>query len=340
MVCAWRVYRRLLVLSTNRLQATSLRPVYNSPMSPETILDLVGNTPLVELRHMAPKPGIRILAKLEGQNPSGSVKDRIVKAMVEAAEQRGDLKPGHTIVEASTGNTAISLAMIGKQKGYGVRLAIPKGVTPSIADILQAYGAEVTWCESHAGMKGAVEVARQIAEADGSYCLGQFTDPTNVETHYRTTGEEIALEIPDLDVFVAGIGTGGTLMGVGRRLRESNPGVRVIGVEPQMGERLQGLRSLAEGYVPPLLNLEALDGRFLVSSAQAITATEAIIEKEGIMAGISSGAVLHTAQRVAQRMEQGTIVVMFADGGWKYLPARPWSAAREESATLDDTHWW
>ena len=307
---------------------------------PETLLDTIGNTPLVELCCLAPKPGIRIFAKLEGQNPSGSVKDRIVKAMVEAAEARGELKSGDTIVEASSGNTAIALAMVGKQKRYRVRVAIPLGVAPSVADILEVYGAEVTWCEPHAGMKGAVEVARRMAEADGHYCLGQFSDGVNTETHYRTTGEEIIRQAPEVAVFVAGIGTGGTLMGVGRRLRESNPDVRVIGVEPRLGERLQGLRSLAEGFVPPLLDLSHLDGRFLVDNASAITACRTIVQEEGIMAGVSSGAVLHVALRVAQRMDRGNIVVMFADGGWKYLPARPWDAAREGQADLDDTHWW
>ena len=309
-------------------------------MPSTTLLSLIGNTPLVELRRLAPKPGIRIFAKLEGQNPSGSVKDRIVMAMVEAAERRGDIKRGDTVVEASSGNTGISLAMVGKQKGYKVRLAIPRSVAPSVGDILAVYGAEVTWCEPHAGMKGAIDVARGMAEANGWYYLSQFTEPANTEAHYRTTGEEIARELPKLDVFVAGIGTGGTLMGVGRRLRESNPTVRVIGVEPRLGDRLQGLRSLEEGFVPPLLDLSQLDGRFLVDSASAIAATRAVIEAEGIMAGISSGAVLHVALRVAERMERGSIVVMFADGGWKYLPARPWDVAGDGSAKLDDTHWW
>ena len=314
--------------------------MYDRLVGTTTVLDLIGGTPLVELPRLSPKPGVRIFAKLEGQNPSGSVKDRIVLAMVEAAERRGDLKPGDTIVEASSGNTAIALAMVGKHKGYGVRVVLPEGVAPSIADILQLYGAEITWCQAPAGMKGAIDLARSLADAHGYYPLGQFTDPTNVEIHYRTTGLEIVRALPQVDVLVAGIGTGGTIMGVGRRLRETNPNVRVVGVEPRMGERLQGLRSLAEGYVPPLLDLGQLDARFLVDSASALEATRRVVQTEGILAGVSSGATLHVAFRVAQGMERGNIVVMFSDGGWKYLPASPWDAARRGAEALDEIHWW
>ena len=309
-------------------------------MSPANLLGLIGNTPLVELPRMAPKPGIRIFAKLEGQNPSGSVKDRIVLAMVEAAERRGDLRPGDTIVEASSGNTAIALAMVGKQKGYTVQVVIPKGVAPSIADVLDVYGADITWCEARAGMKGSIDLARQMAETHGYYCLGQFNDQVNLETHYRTTAQELLQALPTVDVFVAGIGTGGTIMGVGRRLRQSNPNVRIIGVEPRLGEQLQGLRSLSEGFVPPLLDLQQLDGRFLVDSARAIETTHALVRTEGILAGVSSGATLHAALRVADGMDRGNIVVMFSDGGWKYLPARPWEAAHEGARSLDEVHWW
>lgn len=314
--------------------------VYNRPMASTHLLDYIGNTPLVELRRLSPRRGIRIFAKLEGQNPSGSIKDRIVRAMVEAAEQRGDLRPGQTIVEASSGNTAIALAMVGKQKGYDVRLVIPKGVAPSISDILRFYGAEVTWCEPLAGMKGAIDLASALAQEHGFYALGQFTDRVNVEVHYQTTGREIAEALPEVDAFVAGIGTGGTIMGVGRRLREVNPGVRVIGVEPRMGDRLQGLRSLAEGFISPLLDLEQLNGRFLVDSATAMRMAHVVARTEGVLAGVSSGATLYAALRVAERMERGTIVVMFSDGTWKYLPARAWDAAAAGNEELDETHWW
>ena len=304
------------------------------------LLGMIGGTPLIELRHMSPNPGVRVFAKLEGQNPSGSIKDRIVLAMVEEAERRGDLKPGDTIVEASSGNTAIALAMVAKQKGYTARTVIPRDVAPSIGDILPVFGVEITWCESRGGMKGAIEAARTIAEDSGGYYLRQFSDLVNVETHYRTTGSEIAEELPEVDVFVAGIGTGGTIMGVARRLRETSPNVKIIGVEPRMGERLQGLRSMSEGFMPPLMDLSMLDGRFLVDSASAIESARRVIETEGILAGVSSGAALDVALRMAQRIERGNVVVMFSDSAWKYLPARPWGAAGVRAEALDETYWW
>ncbi len=309
-------------------------------MPDATLLGLIGDTPLVELRRMAPKPGVRIFAKLEGQNPSGSVKDRIALAMVEQAEEQGLLHPGDTIVEASSGNTAIALAMIAKQKGYAVRVVIPGEVAPSIGDLLELYGAEITWCEPRAGMKGAIDLALETSREHGFHYVGQFDNPMNLQTHYATTGDEIARALPDVDVLVAGIGTGGTITGVGRRLREANPDVKIVGVEPRMGEALQGLRSLSEGYVPPLLDLNLLNRRFLVDNATAIDMSRRIVEREGIMAGISSGAALHAAFRVAEDLLRGNIVVMFSDGGWKYLPARPWDAARSGSEALDETHWW
>ena len=309
-------------------------------MSDATLLGLIGDTPLVELRRMAPKPGVRIFAKLEGQNPSGSVKDRIALAMVERAEQQGLLHPGDTIVEASSGNTAIALAMIAKQKGYAVRVIIPGEVAPSIGDLLELYGAEITWCEPRAGMKGAIDLALEMSQEDGFHYVGQFDNPMNLQTHYATTGDEIAGALPVVDVLVAGIGTGGTITGVGRRLREANPDVKIVGVEPRMGEALQGLRSLSEGYVPPLLDLNLLSRRFLVDNATAIDVSRRIVEREGILAGISSGAALHAAFRVADDLPKSNIVVMFSDGGWKYLPARPWDAARSGSEALDETHWW
>lgn len=304
------------------------------------LLHLIGNTPLVELPRLSPKPAVRLFAKLEGQNPTGSVKDRIVRRMVEKAEDRGDLKAGSTIVEASSGNTAIALAMIGKQRGYQVRVVIPHDVAPSIADILALYDIDVTWCPSDGGMKAAIDLARDMAETNGFYYLDQFDDQENIATHYETTGKEIVEVLPKVDVFVAGIGTGGTIMGVGRRLREVNPAVRLIGITPQIGERLQGLRDLSEGYLPPLLDLDTLDGRFLVDSVTAMEASERVAQTEGILAGISSGATLSVALRLAADLDQGTIVMMFSDGGWKYLPARPWDAAKAASGGLDDTHWW
>jgi cysteine synthase B len=309
-------------------------------MPPTSLLQLIGNTPLVELSHLSPKSGVRLFAKLEGQNPSGSIKDRIVLALVESAEQKGKLKAGDTIIEASSGNTAIALALVGKHKGYAVEVVLMKGVAPSIPDILRLLGARVTWCEPRAGMKGAIDMATRLAQEQGHLLLGQFTEAENPEAHYRTTGQEIVSVLPEVDAFVAGIGTGGTIMGVGKRLREDNSKTLLFGVEPKMGERLQGLRSLAEGFLPPLLDLSQLDGRFLVDSASAFEAARMVAQAEGILVGASSGAVLHAALRVAQRMDKGTIVVMFSDGGWKYLPARPWDAAHQGEAALDETTWW
>jgi cysteine synthase B len=309
-------------------------------MPPLPLLSLVGNTPLVELEKLSPKPGVRLFAKLEGQNPSGSVKDRIVKAIVEKAEREGRLKPGDTLIDASSGNTAIALAMLSKQKGYNARVVIPQGVPPSIVDLLRLFGAEVTWCDSHAGMKGAVDEAQRQADTYGYYALSQFTDEENIQAHYGGTGCEIAEALPKVDAFIAGIGTGGTIMGAGRRLREANPNVRVIGVEPRLGERLQGLRSLSEGFASPLLDIGQLDGRFLVDSASALKMVRTVVGTEGIVAGVSSGACLSAALRVADRMERGNIVMMFSDGGWKYLPSRPWDATEEDATALDETHWW
>jgi cysteine synthase len=308
-----------------------------STLSP---LGMVGNTPLVELKNLSPRAGIRIFAKLEGGNPSGSVKDRIVLAMIEAAESRGQLKAGDTIVEASTGNTAIALAFVAKQKGYKMKVILPKGVVPSMADVLYLYGAELEWCEPSGGMRGAIEAAKALAAENGVHELGQFTRAENIDTHYRTTGSEIVDAMDSVDVFVAGIGTGGTIMGVGKRLRETFPDVKVIGVEPRLGDRLQGLRSLAEGYIPPLLDLDTLDGRFLVDSASAIAAARRVVESEGLLVGVSSGATLVGALRVAERIDTGNIVVMFSDGGWKYLPAQPWDAAAQQDQRLDEVHWW
>ena len=309
-------------------------------MPPRDLLDTIGHTPLIELKRLSPRPGIHIYAKLEGSNPSGSVKDRIARAMVEQLEQRGELTPGATLVEASTGNTAIALAMVAKQRGYHLKVVVPEGVVPSISDILELYGAEILWVKPRAGMGGAIETARRLAAERGWVAMGQFTREINLQVHEDTTGAEIAADLPEVDAFVAGIGTGGTIMGVGRRLKAMRPEVRIIGVEPHMGEQLQGLRSLEEGFRPPLLDLDLLDGRFLVSSVHALRRMREVVATEGVMAGVSGGACLHAALRVAERMEQGHIVVMFSDGGWKYLPARPWTAVAAGDRCLDETHWW
>ena len=309
-------------------------------MGTSTLLDLIGNTPLVQLPRLSPKPGIRIFAKLEGQNPSGSIKDRIALGLVESAERQGHLRAGSTIVEASSGNTAIAAALVGKQKGYQVELVIPTEVAPSIEDVLALYGVTITWCKPQGGMTMALKLAKEKAESFGYHLLGQFTNAVNVDTHYNTTGAEIVSQLATVDAFVAGIGTGGTIMGVGKRLREANPNVRVIGVEPYPGERLHGIRSLSEGFIPPLFDLKQLDGRFLVDSANAFKNARMATQQEGIVAGVSSGATLSVALRLADKMERGNIVVMFADGGWKYLPAKPWNVLPKDLDGLDNAHWW
>ncbi len=305
-----------------------------------SLLDTIGDTPLIELTRMGAPEGVSVFAKLEGHNPSGSIKDRIAAALVADLEARRGLKPGDTLIEASTGNTAIALAMIARQKGYELKVVVPRGVVPIIEDALTLLGVEIIWCQPRAGMLGAIELTRRLAADNGWFVVGQFDNPVNLLTHERTTGEEIIARLPRVDVLVAGIGTGGTLMGVGRRLRRRDPDVRLIGVEPKIGEHLQGLRSLDEGYQPPLLDLSQLSGRFLVSSATALSTAQEVVRREGVFAGVSSGAALHVALRVARRMTSGNIVVMFSDGAWKYLPVRPWQDALQGNPCLDETHWW
>ncbi len=307
---------------------------------PDALLAQIGDTPLVELTRLQPRPGVRLFAKLEGQNPTGSVKDRVALALVEDAERRGRLRPGQTIVEASSGNTGISLTMVARRKGYDVRIVLPREIAPSIGDALALFGADCIWCPKCVGMDDAIRRAHELSEKHGWYPLGQFDQPANVNAHYQGTGGELLAQLPQIDALVAGIGTGGTVMGVGRRLREANPDVKVIGVEPVLGDRLQGLRSLTSGFRPPLLDLDRLDGRILVNAASAISAAKELATTEGICAGISAGATLHAARKVAQRMESGNIVLIFSDGGWKYLPARPWEAAHAGDKRLDDMHWW
>lgn len=312
--------------------------------APLTPLDLVGNTPLVELKRVPRPDGIRLFAKLEGENPTGSIKDRIARRLVDEAEQRGVLRPGMTLVEASTGNTGIALAMVARQRGYGVRIVLPEGVVPSVPQILETLGAELVWCPPQSGTKGAIEMAERMMLEDPERCFAvqQFKSPLNIDCHYRTTGSEIVAALDHADVLVAGIGTGGTLMGVGRRMREAYPGLRVVGLEPHVGEYLQGLRSLEDAFMPPLLDLEAIDGRWIVSAAESIRAAKLVAETEGILVGISSGAALHVGLKEAERRRDrgGNIVMMFSDSGWKYLPAQPWEAAKADSPDLDEVHWW
>jgi cysteine synthase B len=311
-----------------------------SPCTTHSLLSVIGNTPLVELTRSSPKEGVRIFAKLEGNNPTGSIKDRVARALMQDAANSGRLKPGGTVVEASSGNTGIAVAMVARQMGFEAQIVLPQGIVPSICDALNILGVPIHRCQSHAGMKGAIDVADELAERLGGVCLQQFRSPTNVSVHYQTTGAEIACSLERVDAFVAGIGTGGTITGVGRRLRETNPDVRIVGVEPQMGERLQGLKRVEDGFAPPLLDFDLLSRRLMVDAATSIRTAKRLAEVEGIVAGMSAGATFHAALREAERMDQGNIVVMFSDGGWKYLPVRPWDAAVAGDAELDEIHWW
>ncbi|MDE2179249.1 MAG: cysteine synthase family protein [candidate division NC10 bacterium] len=294
-------------------------------MKSDDILDAIGNTPLVELPRMSPKKGVRIFAKLEGTNPTGSLKDRIAKYMIEQAERSGELTKDKTILEPTSGNTGIALAMIGQRKGYKVKVVIPENATPERRQLLEIFGAELIYSDGTKGSNGAIELAQKLVAQDPTlYMPFQYGNPANPMAHYETTGVEILNELPDVDVFVAGLGTGGTLMGVGRRLKEHNPKTKVIAVEPHPGDLVQGLRSLDEGFIPPILDTSLLDGKIMVDSRCAFAATKDLTNKEGIFAGVSSGAVVHVAIRMAHRMEKGNIVVILCDTGWKYISLGVW----------------
>jgi cysteine synthase B len=286
---------------------------------------------------------VRLFAKLEGWNPTGSIKDRIVRHMIRQAEREGQIVPGDVVFEASTGNTGIALAMVGRALGYRARIVMPENVYPEIPRTLAVYGADVHGVSAADGIRGAMELARRLAAESAGFMLDQFSNPANVAAHYVWTAEEILADVPQIDIFVAGLGTGGTVMGCGRRLKEANPAAKVIAVEPHPGNAVQGLKSLADGFIPPILDLSFLDGRILVRSSQAFRAARLLMEREGIFAGVSAGAVLHAGLKYAERIDKGTIVLIFADSGWKYLETNLWSspepgAADEED--LDDIIWW
>jgi cysteine synthase B len=305
-------------------------------------LDAIGNTPLVELPRITPKKGVRIFAKMEGNNPTGSLKDRIAKYMIEHAERSGELTKDKTILEPTSGNTGIALAMIGRRKGYKVKVVIPENATPERRQLLEIFGAEMIYSDGTKGSNGAIELAQKLAAQDKTlYMPYQYGNPANPLAHYETTGVEILNDLPEVDVFVAGLGTGGTLMGVGRRLKEVNPKTKVIAVEPHPGDLVQGLRSLDEGFIPPILDTSLLDSKIMVDSRCAFAATKDLTTKEGIFAGVSSGAVVHVAIRMAHRMEKGNIVVVLCDNGWKYVSLGVWHKEFPELGENMYSHlWW
>lgn len=303
-------------------------------MPHSSILETIGNTPTVELKRLTPKPGVRIFAKLEGQNPTGSVKDRIALSMVEQAERDGLLSPGATVLESTSGNTGISLAMVCRVKGYRFTAVMPENVSEERSQLLRAFGAEIVLTDGSRGSNGAIDVAQRMAMENPHYTLlYQYGNPANPRAHYETTGPEILADVSDVTAFVAGLGTGGTLMGVSRRLKEHDSRIEVVAAEPNLGELVYGLRNLDEGFIPPILDLAMLDRKIVVSGEDSIRYTRELLWQEGIFAGVSSGAAISCAMRVAQRIERGNIVVLLADGGWKYLSTELWMKRLEEANT-------
>ncbi len=296
------------------------------------VVAAIGNTPLVELERFSPRPGVRIFAKLEGHNPTGSVKDRVARSMVDDAEARGVLTPEKILLEPTSGNTGISLAMIARRRGYRMVAVMPESASSERLMLLEMFGAEIVLTDGAKGSNGAIFHAQKMAEDEKYHMLYQYGNPANPQAHYETTGPEIVRDLPEVDTFIAGLGTGGTLMGVGRRLREHNPKVQIIAAEPNPGDLVQGLRSLEEGFIPPILDLDQLDRKVMISSEDAVHFTRELVAREGIFAGLSSGAALACAVRVAQNVDRANIVVLFADGGWKYLSTGLWSKPLEDVA--------
>ena len=305
-----------------------------------SLLDLVGHTPLVRLSRLSPE-GVSIYAKLEGQNPTGSIKDRVAKAMIEAAEASGELEPGRELLEPTSGNTGISLAFVARLKGYKLTCVMPENATEERRRLLRVYGADIVDSPAAEGSNGAVRVALELAEREPRYYMPfQYANEANPRAHYEGTGAEIAEALDRVDVLVAGLGTGGTLMGTGERLRESFPDVVVAAAEPLPGDPVMGLRSLADGYVPPILDVSRLDRKLLVSNADSVAGLRALLDREGIFAGVSAGAVAQVARRLAEEADEGAVIVcVLADAGWKYLSADFWDAP-DPDGSMESGHWW
>jgi len=305
------------------------------------ILQAIGNTPLVGMPVMSPTPDVRLWAKLEGNNPTGSTKDRIALAMVEAAEASGELTPDKIILEPTSGNTGISLAMVAKRKGYRLTVVLPDNASQERLGLLRLFGAEIVFSDGDKGTNGSIEVARALAEDDRYFMPFQYGNSANPRAHEEGTAREIIADLPEVTHFVAGMGTGGTLTGVGRALHAHDPAVQVVAAEPELGDLVYGLRSLDEGFVPPIFDPAEVNRKFLVNSDDALRATRELTAKEGIFAGISSGAVVHVAQRIAAELDDGNVVCLLADGGWKYLSTEAWAddlAAAEKK--VSESLWW
>ncbi len=307
----------------------------------DDILGAIGNTPLVGIPRISPRPGVRLWAKLEGQNPTGSVKDRIALRMIEEAERDGRLGRGSVILEPTSGNTGIALAMVAARKGYRLTAVMPDNASEERVRLLELWGAEIVFTPADQGTNGAIEVAGRMARDDRYFMPFQYGNPANPAAHYDGTGAEILRDLPEITHFVAGLGTGGTLAGAGRRLKEHRAEIQIVAAEPELGELVYGLRSLEAGFVPPVFDPSILDRKFLVSSADALRATRELTQQEGIFAGISSGAVVHVARRIAADLDAGDIVCLLADGGWKYLSTGAWQedlGMAEKS--VEESLWW
>jgi cysteine synthase len=323
----------------------SLRELHNRPCGGRysDIVQSIGNTPIVELKRLSPKPGVRLWAKLESHNPTGSVKDRVARALIEDAEEKGAIASGQVILEPTSGNTGISLGMLCKLKGYPLKVVMPDNVTPERTQLLQMWGAEIVYSEGSKGSNGAVELALEMAASDSRYYMPyQYGNEANPLAHYNGTAVEILDELDnDVSAFVAGLGTGGTLMGNGRRLKEVlGDAVKVVAAEPMQGEPVQGLRSLDDGFIPPIIDLTLLDRKIFVTNSDAIVWTRRLLDEEGIFAGVSSGAIARVAARIAGELDEGNVVFVVADDGWKYLSSGVYTRPLEEIENLESTLWW
>src|SRR5689334_12204717 len=304
------------------------------------IVQAIGNTPLVELKRLSPKPGVRIYAKLESYNPTGSVKDRVARSMIEDAESRGAIQPGQTILEPTSGNTGISLAMICSRKGYPLNVVMPDNVTAERTQLLRMYGADIVYSPGEQGSNGAVAMAVEMAESDSSYYMPyQYGNEANPLAHYNGTALEILEELDEVSAFVGGLGTGGTLMGNARRLKEEDPDTKIVAAEPLQGELVQGLRSLDDGYIPPIIDLSLLDRKIFVSNADAVVWTRRLLDEEGLFTGVSAGAIAAIAVRVANDLDEGNVVFIVPDGGWKYLSSGVYTKPLDE-LDLDSASFW
>jgi cysteine synthase B len=320
-----------------------LEPAVNRPCGGRyaDVVQSIGNTPLVELPKLSPREDVRMFAKLEGHNPTGSVKDRVARSMIESAEASGAVEPGQTILEPTSGNTGISLAMICRRKSYPLRVVMPDNVTEERTQLLRMYGAEIVYSEGAKGSNGAVEMALEMAAADSSvYMPYQYGNEANPLAHYDGTAVEILDELDEVSAFIAGLGTGGTLMGVGRRLKENDPETKIVAAEPMQGELVQGLRSLDDGFIPPIIDISLLDRKIMVSNSDAIVWTKRLLEQEGLFVGVSTGAVAAIAVRIASELESGNVVFIAPDDGWKYLSSGVYTKPLEELEGIDSTVWW